>query len=164
MAPCRRPSAAHILLWADLPGLPISAVFDFPSLSCGECVLQFSYQSFSVLSMGFLRGMAPSASTPGSGVDGDCAVAIRCSLQYGYLQYGYLQYGYSMGLQYGTLFFLPCEYTSFFLHFYVLALQEKTSSLITRHEHFKMCRDFFNFQNSEKRKGPLKRYCSKGPC
>ena len=29
---------------------------------------------------GVFKGRAPSASTPGSGVDGDCAVAIRCSL------------------------------------------------------------------------------------
>ena len=29
---------------------------------------------------GVFKGYAPSASTPGSGVDGDCAVAIRCSL------------------------------------------------------------------------------------
>ena len=123
---CQRAFAAHILLWIALPGLPISAVFDFPSPSCGGCVLLFSYQSFSFLSMGFFKGRAPSSSTPGSGVDGDCAVAIRCSLSL------------------WTYFFLLIS-NSFRVSFLFLFSKKITSSLITRHELSKMCQYFEKF-------------------
>ena len=38
------------------------------------------FPKFSRSMHGVFKGYAPSASTPVSGVDGDCAVAIRCSL------------------------------------------------------------------------------------
>ena len=95
---------------------------------------------------GVFKGYAPSASTPGSGVDGDCAVAIRCSLSLWTSFYALMKS------------LLPYKF---------LFLLSKKKYLLTYHQtrtlqnvpEFR--KDFQKFL--QKRKSPLEHCCSKGP-